>query len=245
MMKIEVQSALKALRLSGILDNLAIRNKEAIDNKMSFMEFLSTLLQDEVLRRDQKKLEGRIKRSQINCDKTLERFDFGFNPKINQQQIRDLATCHFIEEKVPMLIVGPCGTGKTHVAQAISTCAMRNSIDAIFFTQTQLFTYLQAARATGDYDKKFQKLIKIPLLVIDDFGLKPMRTPQDEDMHDVISERYEKASTIVTSNLDFEEWGDAFPNKLLAAATLDRLRHGAYKIVLEGDNYRSLNKNKG
>lgn len=81
--------------------------------------------------------------------------------------------------------------------------------------------------------------------MIDDFGLKPMRTPQDEDMHDVISERYEKASTIVTSNLDFEEWGDAFPNKLLAAATLDRLRHGAYKIILEGDNYRSLNKNKG
>lgn len=244
-MKIEVQGALKALRLSGILDNLAIRNKEAIDNKMSFMEFLSTLLQDEVLRREQKKLDARIIRSKINCDKTLERFDFGFNPKINQQQIRDLATCHFIEEKVPMLIVGPCGTGKTHVAQAISTCAMRNAIDALFFTQTQLFTYLQAARATGDYDKKFQKLIKIPLLVIDDFGLKPMRTPQDEDMHDVISERYEKASTIVTSNLDFEEWGDAFPNKLLAAATLDRLRHGAYKIILEGDNYRSLNKNKG
>lgn len=244
-MKIEVQGALKALRLSGILENLAIRNKEAIDNKMSFMEFLSTLLQDEVLRREQKKLDARIIRSKINCDKTLERFDFGFNPKINQQQIRDLATCHFIEEKVPMLIVGPCGTGKTHVAQAISTCAMRNAIDALFFTQTQLFTYLQAARATGDYDKKFQKLIKIPLLVIDDFGLKPMRTPQDEDMHDVISERYEKASTIVTSNLDFEEWGDAFPNKLLAAATLDRLRHGAYKIILEGDNYRSLNKNKG
>lgn len=244
-MKIEVQGALKSLRLSGISDNLAIRNKEAIDNKMSFMEFLSTILQDEVLRREQKKLDARIKRSKINCDKTLERFDFGFNPKINQQQIRDLATCHFIEEKVPMLIVGPCGTGKTHVAQAICTCAMRNSIDTLFFTQTQLFTYLQAARATGDYDKKFQKLIKIPLLVIDDFGLKPMRTPQDEDMHDVISERYEKASTIVTSNLDFEEWGDAFPNKLLAAATLDRLRHGAYKIVLEGDNYRSLSKSKG
>lgn len=117
-MKIEVQGALKALRLSGILENLAIRNKEAIDNKMSFMEFLSTLLQDEVLRREQKKLDARIIRSKINCDKTLERFDFGFNPKINQQQIRDLATCHFIEEKVPMLIVGPCGTGKTHVAQA-------------------------------------------------------------------------------------------------------------------------------
>ncbi|MCX7126133.1 MAG: IS21-like element helper ATPase IstB [Gammaproteobacteria bacterium] len=241
-MKAEVEPALKALRLSGISDNLVTRNREAIENKLSFIEFLATLLQDEMLRREQKKFESRIKRSKINCDKTLEQFDFGFNAKINQQQIKDLATCQFIQEKVPMLIVGPCGTGKSHVAQAIANCAIRNGIDVLFFTQTQLFSYLQTAKAEGDYDKKFQNLIKIPLLVIDDFGLKPLRTPQDEDIHDLISERYEKASTIVTSNLAFEEWGDAFPNKLLAAATLDRLRHAAYKIVLEGKSYRSTDK---
>jgi DNA replication protein DnaC len=83
------------------------------------------------------------------------------------------------------------------------------------------------------------QLIKIPLLIIDDFGIKPLRTPQDEDFHDLIAERYENASTIVTSNLEFNEWGDAFPNRLLAAATLDRLRHDAYRIVLEGNSYRS------
>lgn len=241
-MIVEIESTLKSLKLSGILDSLPLRNREAIENKLSFTEFLAMLLQDEVLRRQQRKFDERFKKSKINCNKTLEQFDFGFNAKINQQQIKDLSTCQFIKEKVPVLIVGPCGTGKSHVAQAIAHCAIRNRTDVLFFTQTQLFQYLQAARATGEYEKKCQQLIKIPLLIIDDFGLKPLRTPQDEDFHDLIAERYEKASTIVTSNLAFEEWGDAFPNKLLGAATIDRLRHAAYKIVLEGDSYRSMNK---
>jgi DNA replication protein DnaC len=235
----EIEPVLKTLRLSGMLDTLAIRNKEAIENKMSFTEFLSTLLQDEIARRDHKKFAVRFRRAKINCDKTLEQFDFGFNPKINQQKIKDVATCQFIRDKVPVLIVGPCGTGKSHIAQAVGHCAIRNEIDVFFFTQTQLFKYLQAARATGQYEKKFQTLVKVPLLIIDDFGLKPLRTPQDEDLHDLIAERYEKASTMVTSNLAFSEWGDAFPNKLLGAATIDRLGHAAYKIVLEGNSYRS------
>ncbi|OGT33391.1 MAG: ATP-binding protein [Gammaproteobacteria bacterium RIFCSPHIGHO2_02_FULL_39_13] len=241
-MIVEIEPTLKVLKLSGILDSLSIRNREAIDNKLSFTEFLATLLQDEILRREQKKFDMRFKKAQINSNKTLEQFDFGFNAKINQQQIKDLVTCQFVAEKAPVLIVGPCGTGKSHVAQAIAHCAIRNAIDVLFFTQTQIFKYLQAARATGEYEKKFQQLIKIPLLIIDDFGLKPLRTPQDEDLHDLIAERYEKTSTIVTSNLAFEEWGDAFPNKLLGAATIDRLRHAAYKIVLDGNSYRSMNK---
>lgn len=241
-MIVEIEPTLKALKLSGILDSLPLRNREAIENKLSFTEFLATLLQDEVLRRQQKKFDARFKKAKINCNKTLEQFDFGFNAKINQQQIKDLSTCQFIQEKAPVLIVGPCGTGKSHVAQAIAHCAIRNGTDVLFFTQTQLFKYLQAARATGEYEKKFQQLIKTSLLIIDDFGLKPLRTPQDEDLHDLISERYEQASTIVTSNLAFEEWNDAFPNKLLGAATIDRLRHAAYKIVLDGNSYRSISK---
>ena len=241
-MIVEITPTLKSLRLSGILDSLPTRNREAIENKLSFTEFLATLLQDEVLRRQQRKFEERFKNAKINCNKTLEQFDFGFNVKINQQQIKDLATCQFIKEKAPVLIVGPCGTGKSHVAQGIAHCAIRNKIDVLFFTQTQLFKHLQAARAASDYEKKFQKLIKVPLLIVDDFGLKPLRTPQDEDLHDLIAERYESAATIVTSNLAFEEWGDAFPNKLLGAATIDRLRHAAYKIVLDGNSYRSINQ---
>src|SRR5690349_19436611 len=106
----EITPILKSLRLSGMLESLADRNREAIENKLSFTEFLATLLQDEILKREQNKLLSRFKKSGINSDKTLEQFDFGFNLKINQQQIKDIATCQFIQEKVPVLIVGPCGT---------------------------------------------------------------------------------------------------------------------------------------
>lgn len=108
----------------------------------------------------------------------------------------------------------------------------------LWIPQSKLFSELQAARAAGRYEKKFSEFVKIPLLIIDDFGLRPMRSPQDEDFHDLVSERYERASTMITSNLDFSEWGNAFPNRMLAAATIDRLRHNAYKIILEGASFR-------
>jgi DNA replication protein DnaC len=103
---------------------------------------------------------------------------------------------------------------------------------------------LQAAKASGRYEKKFSELAKVTLLIIDDFGLRPMRSPQDEDFHDLISARYEFASTIVTSNLAFSEWGGAFPNQLLAAATLDRIRHNAHRIILDGASFRGSNIDK-
>ena len=116
---------------------------------------------------------------------------------------------------------------------------MRRGYDVLFTTQTRLLGSLHAARATGTYERRFQTLVRVPLLLIDDFDLKPRRSPQDEDFHDLIAERYEQSATVVTSNLDFTEWGDAFPNRLLGAATLDRLRHRAYRMILEGESFRS------
>lgn len=234
----EINSILKQLRLSHIGHHLSQRNRESVEGKLTYPEFLTMLLQDEILGRANIKLTARIKRAKIRSDKTIESFDFAFNPKINHGQIRELASCRFIAEKIPVLIVGPCGTGKSHLAQALAHCAIRQEIDVIWMSQNKLFSELQGARAAGRYEKKFSELAKVPLLLIDDFGLRPMRTPQDEDFHDLISARYESASTIVTSNLDFSEWGNAFPNQLLAAATLDRLRHNAHRIVLEGASFR-------
>jgi len=237
----EINTLLKQLRLSHVIEHLSQRNKQSIESKLAYPEFLSLLLQDEMLGRSNNKLLSRTKRAGVRHDKTLENFDFSFNPKINRAHIQELASCRFITEKTPVLIVGPCGTGKSHLAQALAHCAIRQEIDVLWMSQSKLFSELQAARAAGRYEKKFLELAKVPLLLIDDFGLRPMRSPQDEDFHDLVSARYESASTVVTSNLDFSEWGSAFPNQLLAAATLDRLRHNAHRIVLEGDSFRGRN----
>lgn len=235
----ELAPILKQLRLSGILDSIERRTREAIEHKMTYPEFLTMIVQDEAARRDQKKYGTRLRRAGFRGDKTLEGFDFDFNPGIDRALINDLAACRFIDESVCVLIAGPCGTGKSHVAQAIGHCAVRNGIDVVFYTQTQLLAQINAARATGSYERKMQTLARVPLLIIDDFGLKPLRQGQDDDIHELIAERYERHSTIVTSNLDFVEWGDAFPNKLLGAATLDRRRHRAHQVVLDGKSYRT------
>lgn len=236
----EITPLLKQLRLSGILDSLEARNREAIDRKLAFTDFLSLLIHDEVARRENKKLELRMRRANFRSQKTLEGFDFDRLPNLNRAAIHDLATCRFIEEKVAVLIAGPCGTGKSHLAQALGHAAARQGHDVLFTTQSQLMASLRSASAVGNYERRFQYLAKVPLLIVDDFGLKPLRSPEDEDFHDLVAERYERAATILTSNLDFPEWGEAFPgNKMIGAATLDRLRHGAYKIILDGDSYRS------
>jgi DNA replication protein DnaC len=235
----ELTSSLKQLRLSGILDTLEARNREAIDRKLAYTDFLTLLIQDEIARRDHRKLDARMRRANFRSQKTLEGFDFDRLPNLNRAVVHDLATCRFIDEKVSVLIAGPCGTGKSHLAQALGHAAARQGHDVLFMTQTRLLGALRNAQAVGSYERRFQALAKVPLLIIDDFGLKPMRTPEDEDFHDLIAERYERTSTVLTSNLDFTEWGDAFAtNKMLGAATLDRLRHAAYRVVLDGESYR-------
>ena len=235
----ELAPLLKQLRLSGLLESLPARNRQAIEQKLSYSEFLALLVQDEIARREQRKFTQRLRRAGFRAEKTLEGFDFAFNPQINQTLIQELASCHFIEEKVALLIAGPCGTGKSHLAQALGHQAVRLRYDVLFTTQTKLLGQLQAARATHSFERRFQLLVRAPLLIIDDFGLKPLTSPQDEDFHELIAERYERAATLVTSNLAFEEWDQAFPNRLLGAATLDRLRHGAYTLTLEGHSYRA------
>jgi len=235
----ELAPLLKQLRLSGILDSLEVRNRQAIEQKLAYSEFLALLVTDEVARRDHKKFAMRLRRANFRGEKTLENFDFAFNPSLNKALVSDVATCRFLDEKVSVLIAGPSGTGKSHLAQALGHSAIRKGYDVLFTTQTKLLGQLQAARATASYDRRLAALANVDLLIVDDFALKPLRSPQDEDFHDLVAERYERRSTIVTSNLDFPEWGEAFPNRLLGAATLDRLRHGAYRVVLDGESYRS------
>lgn len=131
----EINVLLRQLRLLHIIDNLQPRNRESIERKLTYPEFLGLVLQDEILGRENRKLKARLKRANISSDKTLESFDFSFNPKINHAQILELASCRFIDEKVPVLIVGPCGTGKSHIAQSLAHCAIREGIDVMDTTK--------------------------------------------------------------------------------------------------------------
>lgn len=230
---------LKNLRLSGILDSLDVRNQQAIEQKMSYGEFLALILGDEHERRENKKLQQRMRKANFQGRRTLDNYDFDApRLQINKAQIFDLATCLFVDEKVNVLIVGPTGVGKSHLTEAIGQKACRRGFEVMAVSFYKLFAQLKASRADGTYDRKMQSLMRPDLLILDDFGLRPLGPPMDEDFHELVSERHERGSIMLTTNLDFAEWGAAFPNQILGAATVDRLGDQAHRVVIDGDSYR-------
>jgi DNA replication protein DnaC len=230
---------LKRLRLSGILQTLEVRNQQAIDGHWTYVEFLARLVEDEVERRAQKQLALRIRRATINSTKTLEGFDFNFNPHINRQQIFDLATCSYVRQKRNVLICGPTGVGKTHLAQALTHEACRRGHRALFVNTYRMLQHINGGRADGTLERRFQTYLRPDLLVLDDFGLKPLHPPAPEDLYDVINERYEQGSIMLTSNRSLEEWPELFGVPLLASAGLDRLTHKAHIVVITGTSFRA------
>lgn len=230
---------LKSLRLSGILETLEVRNKQAVAEKCSYVEFLEKLLEDEVERRGQKQLDMRLRRSRLDLTKTLEAFDFSFNPSVNRREIFDLATCAFVRSAEPVFLLGPTGVGKTHLAQALGHEAVRRGFDVLYLRASQMLMNLQAGRADGSYERRLAALVAVDVLILDDFGLKPMRPPAPEDLYEVIDGRYGKRPLILTTNRAFDEWPELFDNSVLASAALDRLAHGATQIVIQGDSYRA------
>jgi DNA replication protein DnaC len=230
---------LKSLRLSGILETLELRNRQAVEEQLSFVEFLQRLLEDEVERRAQKQLTLRLRRASFDLEKTLEGFDFGFNPSIPRQQVFDLATARFVERHENVLIQGPAGVGKSHLAQALGHEACRRGFDVLFTSASRLLAHLHGGRADGTYERRLASYLRPDLLILDDFGLKLLVPPAPEDLYEIINERYERGSLIITSNRAFAEWPDLFQSPLLASAALDRLAHNAHQLVITGDSYRA------
>ncbi len=235
----QLSPMLKHLRLSGVLETLEIRTTQAIEEKLSYVSFLERLLTDELERRAHKQLTTRLARARFDPGKTLETFDFSATPSLNRQQIQDLATAHFIEKKENCLIVGPTGVGKSHLCQALGHEACRRGYDVAFTTASALFASLQAARADGTIERRLQSYLRPDLLILDDLGLKPLRPPAPEDLYEIIHERYEKGSLLVSSNRAFSEWPEMFLEPLLASAALDRLTHHCHQIVITGESYRA------
>jgi DNA replication protein DnaC len=196
----ELVPMLKKLRLSGVLHTLALRIRQAVEDGLTFEEFLLRLLSDEVERRDGKQLLLRLRRAQFEGTKTLEDFDFSFNPKIPKARLIDLATAGFVTRRENVCLVGPTGVGKSHLAQALGLRACRAGHSALYLTANTLFCELRAARADRSYDRRLQRLVSPALLIIDDVGLRPLRDEEPEDLYEVIRQRYEHGSTVLTSN---------------------------------------------
>lgn len=230
---------LKSLRLSGILETLDLRTQQATSEKCTYGEFLLKLVEDEVERRGQKQLSLRLRRSSLDSQKTLERFDFSFNVSINRRQIYELATGAFVERAESLFLLGPAGVGKTHLAQALGHEACRRGFDVVFARAGDMLRQIHAGRADGSYERRLASFQRPDLLILDDFGLKPMRPPAAEDFYEVVEGRYGRGAMILTTNRAFEEWPELFENPALASAALDRVAHGATQIVITGDSYRT------
>lgn len=235
---------LKHLRLSGILETLDARTRQAIEGKWSYIEFLSRLLEDEVERRAQKQLGLRLRRATLNTTKTLETFDFAFNPTINRQQVLALAACDYIRQQRNVLICGPTGVGKTHLAQALAHEACRQGFNVLFTNTHKMLQHLHGGRADGSWERRLNVYLRPALLVLDDFGLKPLQPPAPEDLYDVINERYERGSILLTSNRAPGEWPDLFRDPLLASAGLDRLLHRAEVLIIRGESFRAQGRKR-
>lgn len=235
---------LRQLKLSGMLQTLDLRATQAVERQLSPVEFLALLLDDELERRSQQHLAHSLALSGCDTLKTLSQFDFLAAPGVNRTLIQDLSTCAFIPRHENILLCGPTGVGKSHLANAIAIEAIKREFRVFSRTTHRLLNDLHTARASGTYSRLLARLLRTDLLILDDFGLQSLSPQSVQDLYEIITERYEHGSLIVTSNRAFEEWAEVFNNDLLASAALDRLTHHSHTLTIRGDSFRQRNRRK-
>lgn len=234
----ELKQTLKRLRLSGLLATLPDRLSYAKGTKLSYTEFLELILNDEIQRREDTMLATRLKNATVDIDQTFERFDWDAAITLDRDRLKDLLSLEFVGRKENVLICGPVGVGKTFIANALAHSACRRGHKVLMLRASAMFKKLLQSRADNSHGRELIKLISPELLIIDDFGLQKLTEEQAGDFYEVVIERYGKASIVITSNRDVDEWMGLFDDPIMANSALDRIAHNAHQLVIEGESYR-------
>jgi DNA replication protein DnaC len=239
-----LETNLKKLRLSGLAASLEVRFQEAASHQLTHAEFLELILQDELLVRSDRLIQRRTKAAMFRDQKTLDQFEWAFNPSINKKQIYDLATGRFLCEARDVLLLGPPGTGKSHLVQAIGYQVIKGGFTVLYRSVFDVVRDFLHDEAFDGEDKVLVRYLKPDLLIIDDMGMKQLPKRSGEYLFEIIMRRYETRSTMMTSNRPLEDWGKLIGDVPAATAILDRFLHHAELLQIKGKSYRLKNAAK-
>ncbi len=229
---------LKTLKLPTFLRDYDKLARQCAAEGLDHVQFLTRLVERELIDRERRMIERRIKAAKFPVTKSLDSFDFKAIPKLNKMQVLELARCEWIERRENVIALGPSGTGKTHAALGLGLAACQKGLSVGFTTATMLVNELMEARDERRLLRLHKQLVRHKLLIIDELGFVPLSKTGAELLFELISQRYERGATLITSNLPFDEWTEVFGTERLTGALLDRLTHHVHILEMNGDSYR-------